>query len=70
MTSALAFHLLTAVVGVVIAAIVVVYIKGLRASPRDLWLLYGTKVLEYSAYAMINMTIVLYLTKNFGMGDV
>ncbi|HNT27345.1 MAG TPA: MFS transporter, partial [bacterium] len=70
MTPALAFHLLTAVVAVIIAVIVVVYIKGLRASPRDLWLLYGTKVLEYSAYAMINMTIVLYLTKNFGMGDV
>jgi len=70
MTPALAFHLLTAFVGVVIAVIVVVYIKGLRTSPRDLWFLYGTKILEYSAYAMINMTIVLYLTKNFGMGDV
>ena len=70
MTPALAFNLLIAVVGVVIAAIVVAYIKGLRSSPRDLWLLYGTKILEYSAYAMINMTIALYLTKNFGMGDV
>ncbi len=70
MTPALAFQFLTAAVAVVIAVIVVVYIKGLRSSPRDLWLLYGTKILEYSAYAMINMTIVLYLTKNFGMGDV
>jgi len=70
MTPALAFNLLIAVVGVVIAAIVVAYIKGLRSSPRDLWLLYGTKILEYSAYAMINMTIALYLTKNFGMGAV
>jgi len=46
------------------------YVKGLRESPRDLWLLFAYKVVEYAAYAAMNMAVILWLTKDCGLGDV
>lgn len=46
------------------------YAKGLRRSPRDLWLLFAYKMVEYGAYMAMNMTVVLWLTADCGLGDV
>jgi MFS family permease len=53
-----------------LAAIVWSYAKGLKNSPRDLWLLFGYKVVEYAAYAAMNMALILWLTRDCGLGDV
>ncbi len=46
------------------------YGKGLKDSPRELWLLFGTKLIEYTAYAATNMTFILWLSADCGLGDV
>lgn len=46
------------------------YAKGLRHSPRDMWLLFATKLIEYTAYAAMNMTFILWLSADCGLGDV
>ncbi|MCX6108384.1 MAG: MFS transporter [Proteobacteria bacterium] len=46
------------------------YGAGLRQSPRDLWLLFATKLIEYTAYAAMNMTFILWLSADCGLGDV
>jgi len=46
------------------------YAKGLRDSPRDMWLLFLYKFVEYAAYAAMNMAIILWLSKDCGLGDV
>jgi MFS family permease len=46
------------------------YIKGLRDSPREMWLLFLTKVIEYTAYAAMNMTFILWLSADCGLGDI
>ena len=60
------------VTGAIIAFAVIVwsYLKGLRNSPRDMWFLFGYKFIEYSAYGAMNMAIILWLSKDCGMGDV
>lgn len=52
------------------AVIVWKYARGLKDSPRDMWLLFGYKVIEYTAYAAMNMALVLWLSKDCGLGDV
>jgi MFS family permease len=37
------------------------YVKGLRGSPRELWLMYFTKLTEYSAYGAAASIMVLFL---------
>lgn len=44
------------------------YIKGLRGSPRELFLLYFTKLTEYSAYGAASYAFVLYLAEDVGIG--
>jgi MFS family permease len=58
--------------GAVIAFGVIIYnyAKGLHHSPRDMWLLFAYKVVEYSAYAAMNMTVILWLSKDCGLSDV
>jgi POT family proton-dependent oligopeptide transporter len=46
------------------------YVNGLRGSPRELYLLFFTKVTEYSAYGAANMTFVLYLHSDLGLSDI
>lgn len=45
------------------------YVRGLRQSPRDMWLLFAYKVVEYSAYAAMNLTVTLWLSKDCGLSD-
>jgi len=46
------------------------YMKGLRESPRDMWFLFIYKVIEYTAYAAMNMALILWLSKDCGLGDI
>jgi len=46
------------------------YARGLRNSPRELWILFLTKVIEYTAYGAMNMSFVLYLSADCGLGDI
>jgi len=46
------------------------YVKGLKGSPRELYLLFFTKVTEYSAYGGMNLAFILYLSKDGGLGDI
>ena len=50
--------------------IIVYYIKGLWGSPRELYMLYISKILEYGAYGAINLTFILYLHEDCGLTDV
>ena len=60
-------------IAVLVAAfiyIVASYVKGLKGSPRELYLVFFTKVTEYSAYGGINLAFILYLSKDMGLSDV
>lgn len=46
------------------------YSKGLRGSPRELWLIITYKFIEYSAYAAMNMVMILWLSKDCGLSDI
>ena len=46
------------------------YVRELKDCPRELFMIYGAKLLEYSAYGAINYTFVLYLREDCGLGDV
>ncbi|RJO68029.1 MAG: MFS transporter [Myxococcales bacterium] len=59
-------------VGLVCAFVYIIwsYAKGLKGSPRELYILFFTKVVEYSAYGGMNMAFVLYLSADGGLGDI
>jgi len=46
------------------------YQKGLKGHPREIYLLFFTKVTEYSAYGAINISFILYLSSDMGLSDV
>ena len=46
------------------------YAKGLKDSPREIWVLFAAKLIEYAAYGASNMAFVLYLSKDCGLDDV
>ena len=46
------------------------YVKGLKGSPRELWLLYLAKIIEYGSYGAANMAFILYLSADCGLGDI
>lgn len=46
------------------------YAKGLKGSPRELWLLYGYKFSEMTAYKMVALSMVLWLSHDIGLSDV
>jgi len=46
------------------------YVKGLWGSPRELFILFATKIIEYAAYGAINMSFVLYLSSDCGLSDI
>lgn len=62
----------TLLIGAALALVAIIwnYAKGLRDSPRDMWLLFGYKFVEYSAYAAMNMSVSLWLSKDCRLGDV
>jgi len=45
------------------------YAKGLKDSPYEIYLLFFTKVTEYSAYGAINISFILYLSMDMGLSD-
>jgi len=63
-------YLLCAAGTVALGFIVWNYAKGLRGSPRELWLIISYKFIEYSAYAAMNMVMILWLSKDCGLTDI
>lgn len=46
------------------------YAKGLKESPKDMWILFIYMVIQYVAYAAMNPILTLWLSKDCGLGDV
>ena len=42
----------------------------LRGAPRELWVVFGTKLLTILAYGVMNSTLILWLSSALGFGDV
>jgi len=59
-----------AALGVVFIAIIWNYLKGLKQSPRDMWILFAYLVVTYIAYSSQNYSLVLWLSADCGLGDV
>ena len=56
----------------IVAGLVMVtlnYAKGLRGSPRELWLLFGYKFSELAGYKLVALSAVLWLTWDCGLRD-
>ena len=70
--SAVDYLFFTIIAGGVAGLIFIIrnYAKGLKGTPREMWILFTSKVLEYTAYAAINMAITVWLTRDCGLGDV
>lgn len=65
---ALSYSVLAAiVVGLVVVSLN--YAKGLRGSPRELWLLYGYKFSELMGYKLVGLSVVLWLSRDCGLDD-
>ncbi len=45
------------------------YARGLKQSPYEIYLLFFTKITEYSAYGAINISFILYLSYDMGLSD-
>ncbi|MFZ9886658.1 MAG: MFS transporter [Myxococcota bacterium] len=46
------------------------YGKGLKGSPRELYLLFFTKVTEYSAYGAAQLAFMFYLREDMGLSEI
>jgi dipeptide/tripeptide permease len=46
------------------------YGRGLKGSPRELYILFFTKVTEYSAYGAAQLAFMFYLREDMGLGEV
>lgn len=69
-TASWIFGLLLAAGGIALIYIIWDYAKGLTGSPRELWLITGYNLVEYSAYGAMNMIMVIWLSADCGLGDV
>lgn len=58
------------ILGIAFLFIIWSYAKGLKDSPYEIYLLFFTKVTEYSAYGAINISFILYLSMDMGLSDV
>ncbi len=60
------------VIALLIALVYIIwsYQKGLKGHPREIYLMFFTKVTEYSAYGGINLAFVLYLSHDMGLSDI
>ncbi len=63
------FGLLIATGVMALGYIVWDYMKGLRGSPRELWLITGYNLVEYSAYGAMNLIMVIWLSADCGLSD-
>ncbi len=70
--SKLDFVTYSIVIGAIVAFLAIFwsYAKGLRKSPRDMWLLFLYNIIEYTAYASMNMALTLWLTADCHISDV
>ncbi len=41
----------------------------LRGAARELWIIFGTKIMTILAYSVVNSTLVLWLSSDLGFGD-
>ncbi len=57
------------VLAVTFVFIIIKYIKGLKGTPYELYLVFIAKVIEYVAYGSINMAFVLFLSSDVGLSD-
>ena len=65
-------------IGIIILSLLIIvfllilrnYFIGLKDSPREIWLLFSAKLIEYAAYGSSNMAFVLYLSSDCGLGDI
>ena len=64
------FHAILIGGGLAIIGILWSYYRGLRESPRDMWLLFIYKFIEYTVYAAMNMAVILWLSRDCGLGDI
>lgn len=57
--------------GAVIAFLAIIwsYAKGLKQSPRDMWLMFIYNIIEYTAYMAMNIALTLWLTADCGVSD-
>ncbi len=46
------------------------YLKGLKQSPRDMWILFAYLVITYIAYSSQNYSLTLFLSADCGLGDI
>lgn len=58
-------------IGMLLAFIYMIfnYQKGLKGSPYELYILFATKIIEYTAYGAMQMTFVLFLSKIVKLSD-
>jgi len=66
----LVIYFFEAVFGGLFIYIVLSYIKGLKGTPRELYLVYIAKIFEYTAYGSMNFALVLFLSSDVGLDDV
>ncbi len=57
-------------IGIAFCAIVWNYIKGLKSSPRDMWILFLYMFINYVVYAAQNTSLTLWLSADCGLSDV
>lgn len=50
--------------------IVVSYAKGLKTSPREIWFVSISQIIEFTAYSIMLMTLTLFLSSDLGLSDV
>jgi hypothetical protein len=60
----------TLLLGVAFIGMVWTYVRGLRGSPRELYLMFFTKLTEYSAYGAASAILVLFLSRDVQAGGV
>ena len=62
--------LLVCAIGLLIAllGLIIGYIRGLKGHPRELWLMFFTKLTEYSAYGAASSIFVIFLQQDVIMG--
>lgn len=59
-----------AVLGAAFIYIVWSYMSSLKGSPRELYLLFFTKLTEYSCYGAMNLAFILFLSSDVGLSDI
>ena len=61
---------LVAAAGVYFIYIVYNYKRGLKTSPREIWFVSISQIIEYTAYSIMLMTLTLFLSSDLGLSDV